>query len=88
MRVPVDWLRDDVDVPAGVRGAEPVAISTTFNFPSDPKPISGYHDGFQAASYTAAIYDATGVRLTSTPFSPESILKGLRKQERERRSKI
>ena len=22
MRVPVDWLRDDVDVPAGVRGAD------------------------------------------------------------------
>ena len=32
-----------------------------------------------------AIYDATGVRLHSTPFSPEKIRKGLRSLERERR---
>jgi CO/xanthine dehydrogenase Mo-binding subunit len=35
------------------------------------------------AAIANAIYDATGVRLTSTPFTPEKILKGLRKLDRE-----
>ncbi len=39
------------------------------------------------AAIANAIYDATGVRLTSTPFTPDKILKGLRKLERERRGK-
>lgn len=37
------------------------------------------------AAIANAIYDATGVRLHSTPFTPEKILKGLRKLEREAR---
>ncbi len=39
------------------------------------------------AAIANAIYDATGVRLTSTPFTPEKLLKGLRRLERERRAK-
>jgi 4-hydroxybenzoyl-CoA reductase subunit alpha len=30
-----------------------------------------------------AIYDAVGVRLTSTPFTPEKILKALREQQKK-----
>lgn len=37
------------------------------------------------AAIANAIYDATGVRMTSTPFTPEKILKGLRALEREKR---
>lgn len=37
------------------------------------------------AAIANAIYDATGVRLHSTPFTPEKILKGLRQQRRESR---
>ncbi|MBF0356122.1 MAG: molybdopterin-dependent oxidoreductase [Alphaproteobacteria bacterium] len=36
------------------------------------------------AGIANAIYDATGVRLTSAPFTPEKILAGLRKLEREK----
>lgn len=39
------------------------------------------------AAIANAIYDATGVRLHSTPFTPEKILKGLRQLERERRER-
>ena len=39
------------------------------------------------AAIANAIYDATGVRLTSTPFTPEKILAGMRKLEREKRGK-
>ncbi len=35
------------------------------------------------AAIANAVYDATGVRLTSTPFTPEKILKGVRKLSRE-----
>ncbi len=38
------------------------------------------------AAIANAIYDATGVRLTSTPFTPEKILKGIRKLARENKS--
>lgn len=38
------------------------------------------------AAIANAIYDATGVRLTSTPFTPEKILKGIRKLERDKRA--
>jgi CO/xanthine dehydrogenase Mo-binding subunit len=31
-----------------------------------------------------AVYDATGVRLHETPFSPERILNGLKKLEQEK----
>lgn len=34
------------------------------------------------AAMANAVYDATGVRMHQTPFTPESILKGLRKLER------
>ncbi|HJO86825.1 MAG TPA: molybdopterin cofactor-binding domain-containing protein, partial [Rhodospirillales bacterium] len=37
------------------------------------------------AAIANAIYDATGVRLHSTPFSPEKILKGLRELERHQK---
>ncbi len=37
------------------------------------------------AAIANAIYDATGVRMHSTPFSPEKILKGMRHLERARR---
>jgi len=39
------------------------------------------------AAIANAVYDATGVRLTSTPFTPEKILKGLRQQAREEKKK-
>ncbi len=39
------------------------------------------------AAIANAIYDATGVRLTSTPFTPEKLLRGLRQLEREKRAK-
>jgi len=39
------------------------------------------------AAIANAVYDATGVRLTSTPFSPEKILKGLREIAREEKKK-
>lgn len=35
------------------------------------------------AAIANAIYDATGARLTSTPFTPEKILKGMRARARE-----
>ncbi|MDP6927374.1 MAG: hypothetical protein QGG84_09830, partial [Rhodospirillales bacterium] len=35
------------------------------------------------AAMANAVYDATGVRLHSTPFSPDKILKGLRELERQ-----
>ena len=35
------------------------------------------------AAIANAVYDATGVRLTSTPFTPEKILKGIRRLSRE-----
>ncbi|MBT7953852.1 MAG: molybdopterin-dependent oxidoreductase [Rhodospirillaceae bacterium] len=38
------------------------------------------------AAIANAIYDATGVRLHSTPFSPEKILKGLRELERQQKA--
>lgn len=38
------------------------------------------------AAIANAVYDATGVRLTSTPFTPEKILKGLRQLERAKRN--
>jgi CO/xanthine dehydrogenase Mo-binding subunit len=38
----------------------------------------GYVSGILAA-IANAIYDATGVRLHSTPFTPEKILRGLGK---------
>ncbi len=44
----------------------------------------GLVSGILAATANA-IYDATGVRLHSTPFTPEKILKGLRRIEREKR---
>ncbi|MCL4746806.1 MAG: molybdopterin-dependent oxidoreductase [Burkholderiaceae bacterium] len=37
------------------------------------------------AAIANAIYDATGVRMHSTPFSPEKLLKGIRQLERARR---
>jgi 4-hydroxybenzoyl-CoA reductase subunit alpha len=37
------------------------------------------------AAIANAVYDATGVRMTSTPFTPEKILKGARKLARESR---
>jgi len=40
------------------------------------------------AAIANAIYDATGVRLTSTPFTPEKILKGLRQNARKQKPKI
>ncbi len=39
------------------------------------------------AAIANAIYDATGVRMYSTPFSPEKILKGLQQLRRESRQK-
>ncbi len=39
------------------------------------------------AAIANALYDATGVRLTSTPFTPEKILKATRKLARESRSR-
>ncbi len=36
------------------------------------------------AAMANAVYDATGVRLHSTPFSPDKILKGLRELERQK----
>lgn len=39
------------------------------------------------AAIANAIYDATGVRMTQTPFTPEKILKGLRQVEREKAAK-
>ncbi len=39
------------------------------------------------AAIANAVHDATGVRLTSTPFTPEKILKGVRKLARESKSK-
>ena len=39
------------------------------------------------AAIANAVYDATEVRLTSTPFTPEKILKGLRKLARENKSR-
>jgi CO/xanthine dehydrogenase Mo-binding subunit len=38
------------------------------------------------AAIANAVYDATGVRLTSTPFTPEKILKGVRKLARENKN--
>ena len=37
------------------------------------------------AAIANAVYDATGVRMHSTPFTPEKILKGLRQLERKER---
>jgi CO/xanthine dehydrogenase Mo-binding subunit len=37
------------------------------------------------AAIANAVYDATGVRMASTPFTPEKILKGIRKNARESR---
>ena len=39
------------------------------------------------AAIANAVYDATGARLTSTPFTPERILKGMRKLARENKSR-
>ncbi|MCL4848888.1 MAG: molybdopterin-dependent oxidoreductase [Acidobacteria bacterium] len=39
------------------------------------------------AAIANAVYDATGVRMYSTPFSPEKILRGLRHLQRESREK-
>jgi 4-hydroxybenzoyl-CoA reductase subunit alpha len=39
------------------------------------------------AAIANAIYDATGARMTSTPFTPEKILKGLRQRAREEKKK-
>jgi CO/xanthine dehydrogenase Mo-binding subunit len=44
----------------------------------------GLVSGILAATANA-IYDATGVRLHSTPFTPEKIVQGLKALERERR---
>ena len=44
----------------------------------------GLVSGILAATANA-IYDATGVRLHTTPFSPERILKGLKDLDRARR---
>jgi CO/xanthine dehydrogenase Mo-binding subunit len=44
----------------------------------------GLVSGILAATANA-VYDATGVRLHSTPFTPEKILKGLKKLEFDRR---
>lgn len=38
------------------------------------------------AAMANAVYDATGVRMHTTPFTPEKILDGLRKLERSRRT--
>ncbi|MBI5119986.1 MAG: molybdopterin-dependent oxidoreductase [Rhodospirillales bacterium] len=40
------------------------------------------------AGIANAIYDATGVRMTSAPFTPEKILAGLRKLEREKAKEL
>jgi CO/xanthine dehydrogenase Mo-binding subunit len=37
------------------------------------------------AAIANAVYDATGVRMTATPFTPEKIAKGVRKLAREQR---
>jgi CO/xanthine dehydrogenase Mo-binding subunit len=39
------------------------------------------------AAIANAVCDATGVRLTSTPFTPEKILKGVRKLARENKNR-
>jgi CO/xanthine dehydrogenase Mo-binding subunit len=36
------------------------------------------------AGIANAIYDATGLRLYSTPFSPEKVLKGLKRLKKNR----
>jgi CO/xanthine dehydrogenase Mo-binding subunit len=40
------------------------------------------------AGIANAIYDATGVRMTSAPFTPDKILAGLRKLEREKTKEL